>query len=422
MGEDATIDPKDLQVGMFVHLDLSWMDHPFPQSSFKIKTEDQLRTLQALGLRSVRWYPRLSDEAAVSVLPAPEAADTRAPADAPPASTVPQQQATPEPAQRVNTERESARRCQRALAEGARQVRLISRTLHANPVQAREQGQALVQQVVGDMLAESDLVIRLMADAGGNESAYHHALNVTLLSLMLAKVLNLPRPVIELIGLGALFHDIGKFELPDRITRATGPLTRPETSLLQTHAAKGVELSRKMGLSPEVEKIIAQHHELADGSGYPAKLQGAAIFLPARLVAVVNAYDNLCNPLDARLALTPHEALALLWGRRRSQFDEKVLSAFVRSMGVYPPGSAVRLSDGRIAVVVTVNSGHPLKPWVMVFDPTAPREQAPLLDLHAEASLAIVKALRPQDLPPLTRDFLSLGTRMAYHVGAERQG
>lgn len=261
-----------------------------------------------------------------------------------------------------------------------------------------------------------------MADGAGNESAYHHALNVTLLALMLSKVLALPRPVMDVIGLGALFHDIGKFELPDRITRATGSLTRSETSLLQTHAAQGIALARKMGVAPEVEKIIAQHHELADGSGYPAKLKGTAIFLPARLVTVVNTYDNLVNPLDVRAALTPHEALALMWGRRRSQFDEKVLGAFVRSMGVYPPGCAVRLSDDRLAAVVTVNSGHPLKPWVMVFDPTIPRERAPLLDLQEEAALSIVKAVRPQDLPPLAREALSLGTRMAYHVGGQAKG
>lgn len=419
--EDAFIDPKELQVGMYVHLDLSWLAHPFPQSSFKIRAVEQIAIIRGLGLQRVQWFPRLSE--VVATQPAASGDEMKAaPAVvAPSAAAVGVEPAQPaaEGARRLAAERASSQQCQRALNEGARKVKALSRTLHANPAAAREQGQALVTEVVDEMLARSDLVIRVMADTAGNESAYHHALNVSLLSLMLAKVLQLPRPVIELIGLGALFHDIGKFEIPDRIARATGPLTRPETTLLQTHAAKGVDLARKMALLPEALKIIQQHHEHADGTGYPAKLQGSEISLPARIVAVVNAYDNLCNPLDARLALTPHEALALLWGRRRSQFDEKVLGAFVRSMGVYPPGTAVRLSDGRLGMVTTVNSTQPLKPWVMLFDPVGGRDGAPLLDLQGEDSLAIVKALRPADLPPLAREALALGGRVAYHVGSE---
>lgn len=416
---DAFIDPKELRVGMYVHLDLSWMAHPFPQSSFKIRSVEQIAIICGLGLQRVQWFPRLSEVDAPTLAPA-SAEVNEAPAGELPAAAAGVEPAQPaESARRLAAERESSQQCQRALNEGARKVKALSRTLHANPAAAREQGQVLVTEVVDEMLARSDLVIRVMADTAGNESAYHHALNVSLLSLMLAKVLQLPRPVIELIGLGALFHDIGKFEIPDRIARATGPLTRPETTLLQTHAAKGVELARKMALLPEALKIIQQHHEHADGTGYPAKLQGSEISLPARIVAVVNAYDNLCNPLDARLALTPHEALALLWGRRRSQFDEKVLGAFVRSMGVYPPGTAVRLSDGRLGMVTTVNSTQPLKPWVMLFDPVGGRDGSSLLDLQGEGSLAIAKALRPADVPPLAREALALGGRVAYHVGSE---
>jgi len=261
--------------------------------------------------------------------------------------------------------------------------------------------------------------MRLMADQAGGESLYHHALNVTLLSLMLARALKAPKPVIELIGLGALFHDIGKFEIPDRITRATQPLNRAETALLETHTTQGVTLAQKLGLSAEVVQIIAQHHEMADGSGYPKKLKGNDISLPTRIVAVVNAYDNLCNALNPQTTMTPHEALALLYGRRRSQFDEKVLSAFVRCMGVYPPGTMVRLSNERLGVVVAVNSTQPLKPTLMLFDPTVKREAAPLLDLEDEPDLAIIKSLRPQELPEMTRSYLSLGTRTTYYFSAE---
>lgn len=424
-GDAALIAVDALQVGMFIHLDLSWMDHPFPQSRFKIKTMEQLATVRALGVRQVHWFPALSDGAearpasppaappgaSVDVLARPGPSDAAAAEDAV-AATRPVRQAP-----RLVAEREMARRCRQTLQQGVRQVRELSRLMHARPAQTAEQGQALVQQVVGDMLAQSDLVIRLMAETAGQESTYHHALNVTLLSVMLAKVLQLPGAVLQLIGVAALFHDIGKFEIPDRITRATAPLTRPETALLQTHTAKGVALARTMGLSAEIQKVIAQHHEQADGSGYPAQLKGDAISLPARIVAVVNAYDNLCNPLDVASALTPHEALGTLWRDRRAHFDQKILGAFVRSMGVYPPGTVVSLSDGQMALVTAVNSAQPLKPWVLVLDASHGRELAPLLDLQATLAPSIVKALRPEQVPAPVRESMALGARMAYHVG-----
>lgn len=419
--QDHFADLADLKVGMHVHLDLSWLEHPFPQSSFKIRNADQIATIRGLRLKRVRWSPHLSD---LEPEPEQEAAGASAP-------TVPAQPTAPlaeDPAEAVLREqqtrsaaqRESMQACQKALGEAVRKVKGFSKTLHAQPIETREQARELIGQIAGEMLAEADVAIRLMADHAGGESTYHHALNVMLLSLMLAKAMKAPPPVMHLIGLGAMFHDIGKFSIPDRITRATSPLSRAETALLQTHPVKGIELAQKMELSPEVVQIIVQHHEMSDGSGYPKKLKGSEISLPARIVAVVNAYDNLCNAMNPLAVMTPHEALAMLYGRRRAQFDEKVLGTFVRCLGVYPPGSAVRLSDERVAMVVSVNSSQPLKPTVMVFNPVVPKENALLLDLEDEPELSITKALRPQELPQQTRDYLSLGLRTTYYFASEQ--
>lgn len=410
--DSAYIDTAALRIGMHVQLDLSWLEHPFPTSSFKIRTAEQLETLRGLKLKKVRWSPALSDPIDAATPSATEAIEATDTTPAPIVARGPVPDAG-------EAQRRTIAQCQKALGEAARKVRQMSKTLHAQPEKTREEGALLVQQIADEMLGEADLTIRLMADKIGNESVYHHALNVTLLSLMLARALKAPRPVIELIGLGALFHDIGKFELPDRITRATAPLTRAEASLLETHTAHGVTLGKKMGLSPEALHIIGQHHELVDGSGYPRKLKGPDISLPARIVAVVNAYDNLCNALDPQATMTPHEALALLFGRRRAQFDERVLSTFVRCMGIYPPGTVVALSNERLGIVVSVNSTQPLKPTVMLFDPTVRRERAPLLDLQDEPDLSIVKTLRPLDLPQITREYLMLGAKATYYFSTE---
>src|SRR5690606_39919746 len=108
-------------------------------------------------------------------------------------------------------------------------------------------------------------------------------------------------------------HDIGQLEIPDAILAKREPLTRAEQALLETHCRIGVRLGRKLGLSDAALAVIAQQHELADGSGYPDRLQGHGISVIARIVRIANRYDNLCNPVDVASAITPNEALSQMF-------------------------------------------------------------------------------------------------------------
>ena len=102
----------------------------------------------------------------------------------------------------------------------------------------------------------------------------------------------------------------------------------------------------------------------------------------ARIVALVNRYDNLCNPSRAAAAMTPHESLSLIFAQLKTRFDSVALSAFLRMMGVYPPGSVVQLMDERYGMVVSVNSARPLKPRVIVHEPGISKHDALILDLE----------------------------------------
>ena len=166
-------------------------------------------------------------------------------------------------------------------------------------------------------------------------------------------------------------------------------------------------------------RIVAQHHELADGSGYPKRLKGDQIDPLARIVALVNYYDNLCNPIDLAKAMTPHEALSLMFAQRRTKFDARALQVMIRSLGVYPPGSVVRLSNDALALVSSVNPVRPLRPWVTVFDPTVPRDEAIMLDLEQEPDINIAKALRPIHLPPEVYEYLSPRKRVTYYFDSD---
>ena len=135
----------------------------------------------------------------------------------------------------------------------------------------------------------------------------------------------------------------------------------------------------------------------------------------ARIVALVNRYDNLCNPPTATKALTPYEALSLLFAQAQAKFDTGILAAFIKMMGVYPPGSVVQLTDDRFAIVVGVNSSRPLKPRVTVFDPRVPPEEVCAIDLERHPNLGIRRSLRPAAMPTTTQRLVLPRARVAYY-------
>jgi NAD(P)-dependent dehydrogenase (short-subunit alcohol dehydrogenase family) len=169
-----------------------------------------------------------------------------------------------------------------------------------------------------------------------------------------------------------------------------------------------------MGLSAGAMLVLAQHHEHADGSGFPLKLSAERISIGARIVALVNRYDNLCNPVQLSRALTPHEALSLLFAQARNRYDGSILNAFIRMMGVYPAGSVVQLTDERFAMVISVNAARPLKPCVLVHDPRGVREEAVFLNLETAPDIGIRRSLAPAKLPRDALEFLSPRPRVSY--------
>ena len=169
-----------------------------------------------------------------------------------------------------------------------------------------------------------------------------------------------------------------------------------------------------MGLSDAVLTAIAQHHEMADGSGFPLRLVGEDMGRAGQILALVNHYDRMCNPVGSVEVLTPHEALSAIFAQLKSRFDPVVLGAFIRMMGVYPPGSVVQLVNDRYAIVVLVNSSRPLRPKVIVHDIRVPKDEAPVLDLEEMPELGIRRSLKPAQLPRDALDYLSPRKRICY--------
>ena len=407
-----TMPVSALRVGIFVHLDLGWLDHPFPFGSFKITTQQQIDTIRGLGLKEVRWDPAKTDPPAEPAEAAPlpnGAGPSLAGAPLSPEETRKQQRHASLQAQRL-----SLQQCERRYAEGARAYRQIQDEIAAQPQAAKERSVQLVGGMVAQMLGDEESAIRLLSEGQG-ERASLHAMNVTVLSLLLGKAMGLPAAQLEDLGVAALLHDMGKAELPDRVRHRDDTFTAAHHKLYQEHVAHGVALGKRMGLSPMALLAISQHHELADGSGFPIGCKADRMAPISRILALINRYDGLCNPPNPLKALTPHEALSLIFATLKVRFESTVLNAFIRMMGVYPPGSLVELTDGRYAMVVSVNSSRPLKPKVLAHDRGVNRDDALLLDLQGERQLGVLRSLRADQLPRASLEFLAPLQRVCYY-------
>ncbi len=352
-----------LKVGIYIHLYLHWMEHPFGFGSFKIKSDEQISTLRTLGLTQVRYEPQKSD---VAPAPPPAAPSATAPVPPAPGAADPLLLAKRERQERLRRQREAIARVEKSFHSAANTVRNLQQALQTRPAQSVADSAKLVDQLVTEFLADNEVTIHAIGGRPGGAELYVHTLNVAVLCLLVAKELQLPAPEAKLLGLGALFHDIGLTEVSSRILRNTDPLTAAERAAREMHCDYGLARAKALGLAPEVQKIVAQHHELADGSGYPQKLKGEAIAPLARIVALVNQYDNLCNPVNVSRALTPHETLSHIFTQQKTKFDARVMQILIRCLGVYPPGTVVTLSNDAVCMVTSVNAARPLKPTVVV--------------------------------------------------------
>lgn len=405
---------------MFIQLELGWMQHPFPTNSFRIASEAQIQVLRGLGLKSLRYLPGKSD-LPLTTAPMPMRAHA-APASLAATPTVTDQQLTasearsaPDAASYMSSGSEG-----RVLDAQSERFRQAAQTCDAvfeqagvTPDQAREQAQELVHASVQDLQADGNYVTRLLVDNLGQGSAVH-AVNVMVLALLLGKALGWTANQLQDVGLAALLHDIGKTVLPPHIAEPGARLLAEDLKRYQNHVHESVQLCQRMGLSESVVRVIAEHHELADGTGFPAGIRGADLSQAGQVVALVNRYDRLCSPLQGQRGLTPHEAVAHLFSQEKVFFDSKILALFIRTMGVYPPGSLVQLTDGRLALVVATDPLQPLRPSVLLHHPEVHRHQAKPLNLAEHQYLGIRRSLKVSQLPRGALEYLLPQKRICY--------
>ena len=404
----------DLRLGLFVDLDLGWLSHPFASSRFKISSAEQIEVLRGLGQAHVRYVPSKSDPVSAPAAASSAAQQEPRPAgesDSAAASLSQRQRA--ERATQMAVQQASLAVCDRCFFEATQQHSKTLELLQSQPRQAAQISHNVVHGLVKQIQEQGDVAIRLLTEVAGDKLAMH-SVNVTVIALLLGRALGVAERDLLDLGLAAFLHDLGKVELSHRLRRPDENFSIAEHHAYQSHVERGVRLATAMGVGRAAVRAIAEHHELADGGGFPLHLKQQDQSLGGRILALVNRYDTLCNPLRASAAMTPHEALAMIFSQQKIRFDAHVLSAFIRMIGVYPPGSVVQLNDERTAIVVSVNSSRPLKPQVMVHEPGRLRQEALILDLEQTPNASIRRSLRPTNLPAAVLEYLQPRQRICY--------
>ena len=350
---------EDVRLGMFIHgFAGSWLDHPFWRNRFLLEDPADLARIRASAVREV-WIDVSQGADVPPEAPVAEAVD--APQDIAPL------QAYDERVQRLLepvSQSVELQRAARLLASARGAVKDMFQDARMGRAIDRQVMRAVADDIADSVTRNAGPLISLARVKTADEYTYMHSVAVCALMVALARQLGLPDDETRAAGFAGLLHDVGKADIPLEILNKPGRLTDEEFAIVREHPRKGWERLRAAGIDDAVAlDVCLHHHERYDGTGYPDRLAGEGISLVARMGAVCDVYDAITSNRPYKAGWDPAESLKRMasW---KGHFDERVFQAFVRSLGIYPVGSLVRLSNGRLAVVVEPSPRSLLKPVV----------------------------------------------------------
>ena len=362
----------ELRIGMHLHeMCGAWLDHPFWKTKFVLKDPDDLRKLLGSGVMEV-WIDvakgRDIDAAQAPAAPAPVVS---APAPASPAAAV---------------ARETPARCSMD-DEMQRATRLFnqSRIAVSSLFNEARMGKALdadncrplVDDIASSVWRNPGAIVSLARLKTHDDYSYMHSMAVCALMVSLARQMGMGEGDAREAGLAGMLHDMGKAMMPLEVLNKPGKLTDAEFDIMKTHPRRGFDLLQEgKGVSPMVLDVCLHHHERPDGKGYPEGLSGDALSRIARMGAVCDVYDAITSNRPYKEGWDPADSIAKMASWAQGQFDPDVFQAFVKSLGIYPIGSLVRMRSGKLAVVVEQTEKSLVAPRVKVFFST--RSNMPL--------------------------------------------
>ncbi len=224
-----------------------------------------------------------------------------------------------------------------------------------------------VDDMVQHILNDDMVFMTLTGIRDIDNYTFLHSVDVCIYSVITAKALNINNNDIYELALAAILHDVGKCKIPLSILNKPGKLTTEEFEVMKHHSIKGFEIVGQMpGISERIARVICQHHEKWDGSGYPLGLKNYDIELWARIISISDVYDALTANRVYRKRFMPHEAAEYLMANNESQFDPRILQSFINNIAIYPQDIIVLLNTGEVARVLPAKGMASMRPKVSV--------------------------------------------------------
>lgn len=238
-------------------------------------------------------------------------------------------------------------------------------------------------EIVNEVLSKGTLALDLSDLKSFDDYTYAHSVNVAVLASVIGFGLGLQHEDLENLVLAGLLHDLGKMAIPSEIINKPGRLTADEYQIMQSHTTLAYDMLKpRIELSAQVKQAVLYHHENEDGSGYPHGVDSTELSLYAQILHVADVYDGLVSNRPYKKPYSPYEASEYLMGGCGTMFNKKIVEAFLKYVPLYPKGTTVQMSDGRLAIICDNTNHHNLRPILRLMDGTN-------LDLEDEENLNI---------------------------------
>lgn len=353
------INIDQLLPGMYVvDLHTRWFDHSLWQSKFKVRDEAHIWRIKEEGISEIS----IDTAKGIDLPPTPIARINEVGAKLKSLAEI--RAAIPPPTVSLGEER---RRAARLLLEASDTVSgLMLAAKAGNNVDA-----AHLEPIIGKMIASvgrnPDALVPLARLKRIDAYATEHAVATAGLIIAFGRHQGLPEPEIEKLALGTMVKDIGHASLDARLIAKQGMLSKAEFSVMQSHVEEGLAvLDATTRLSETSVAVVLEHHERYNGCGYPYRMAGDEISMAGRMAAIVDTYDAMTSDRPYRAAMSPSHALRQLYDEAGFQYDPELVTAFVKTVGIYPVGTLVLLESGHLAVVGQLHADNMLTPTVRV--------------------------------------------------------
>jgi len=371
------ITADQLQVGMYIHhLVLGWLNNPFTSSKFLLKSKNDILKIRDAGIKWIEIDTRkgldTSDDKTIQ---------SKSKSEIPEIPEIPKIISAKEEMEAAKIAFEDARKFISGVMNSAKMGQCVE----------LEQVEPVIKDLSDSVLRNENALLGLTHIRNMDYYTFEHSVSFSVLMMSFAKCMGKSDDFICAVGIGGLLHDIGKTITPDHILNKPGKLTPEEFVIMKEHVVHSrIILEKTEGLSQISMDVAAMHHEKYDGNGYPLGLDKDQISLAGQMSAIVDVYDALTADRCYHKGNKPCEALQFLLKGSGSHFNPQLVQKFIQSVGIYPAGSVVLLSNDYLATVIEIKE-HMLKPIVEIFFNTKTKQhvQTELIDLSKSTDLKI---------------------------------